>query len=46
MYFGDIKPHEISDFLLDGDGVVIDENNQFSYHIENYNGCNYNSQEK
>lgn len=46
MYFGDIKPHEISDFLLNGDGVVIDENNQFSYHIENYTGWNYNSQEK
>lgn len=46
MYFGDIQPHEISDFLLDGDGVVIDEDNRFSYHIENYSGWNYNSTEK
>lgn len=46
MYFGDIQPHEISDFLLDGDGVVIDEDNSFSYHIENYTGWINNSEDE
>ena len=38
MYFRDKPSDEVSNELLDGDGVVIDEENEYSYHIENYTG--------
>lgn len=44
MYFGDKPSDEVSNELLDGDGVVIDEENEYSYHIENYTGWIDNSE--
>lgn len=46
MYFGDKPSDEVSNELLDGDGVVIDEENEYSYHIENYTGWIDNSEDK
>lgn len=36
LYFGNLKEEEIQ-LLLDEDGVVIDEGNEYSYHIEGFN---------
>ena len=46
MYFGDKPSDEVSNELLDGDGVVIDEENEYSYHIENYTGWIDNSEDE
>ena len=46
MYFGGKPSDEVSNELLDGDGVVIDEKNEYSYHIENYTGWIDNSEDE
>lgn len=46
MYFGDKPSDEVSNELLDGDGVVIDEENEYSYHIENYTKWIDNSEDE
>lgn len=46
MYFRDKSSDEVSNELLDGDGVVIDEENEYSYHIENYTGWIDNSEDE
>lgn len=46
MYFEDKPSDEVSNELLDGDGVVIDEENEYSYHIENYSGWIDNSEDE